>query len=211
MFTGIVQAVGVLDAAEATASGLRLAIDPGAWSDHRASPGDSICVAGVCLTVAEDPASAGGRLVFDVIPETLERTTLGGRGVGSKLNLERSMTADTLMGGHTVQGHVDAVGEVVSVETEGQWRTRVRAPADFMPFVVPKGSVAIEGVSLTVAAVDPAGGWFEVALIPETLARTTLQAALAGTRVNLESDVMARTIVHYLRHFAGGSAGGVGG
>ncbi|MEM1329079.1 MAG: riboflavin synthase [Planctomycetota bacterium] len=202
MFTGLVQAIGTVAASETTPRGLRLDIDPGSWDDHRAAPGDSICISGTCLTVVDDPSLHHGRLLFDAIPETLAKTTLGELVPGSRVNLERSVTADTLMGGHMVQGHVDAIGEVTAVLTEGQWRTTVLVPEAFTPFLVPKGSINVDGVSLTIASAEPQGRTFDVALIPETLERTTLADARPGTRVNLESDIIARTVVHYMQHFA---------
>jgi riboflavin synthase alpha subunit len=178
---------------------LRLSIDPLDW-DHRPAPGESICVSGCCLTLAEP---AAGSLVFDVIPETLRRTTLGGLGTGARVNLERSLAAGDLMGGHLVQGHVDGVGVVQRVTGGGDYRVTVRPPADLMPYIVPKGSIAIDGVSLTIAACDPAAGVFEVSLIPATLEKTTLGELAEGGRCNLETDAMAKTIVHYLRYYGG--------
>jgi riboflavin synthase len=207
MFTGLVEAIGVVRAARPGASGVRLVVDPGAWN-HRPEIGESIAVSGCCLTIAAESDASGGAMVFDVVPETLTKTTLGGRiGVGSRVNLEHAATATTLMGGHFVQGHVDGVGTVERVDREEGWRVRVRPPSDLMPYVTPKGSVTIEGVSLTVAAVDPAAGWFEVALIPTTLDKTTLGDLKPGDGCNLEADVLAKTVVHYLRHYAGGGPG----
>jgi len=209
MFTGLVEAVGVVREARPVAAGMRLLVDPMGW-DHRPDLGESIAVSGCCLTVAAAMGSGGGPMAFDVVPETLAKTTLGGKvGVGSRVNLEHAATAATLMGGHFVQGHVDGVGVVERVERAGEWRVRVRPPAELMPYVTPKGSVTIEGVSLTVAAVDPAGGWFEVALIPTTLDKTTLGDLKPGDGCNLEADVLAKTVVHYLRHYAGGGPPGI--
>lgn len=209
MFTGIIRARGHLRSVETTAAGRRLLIDAAGWS-HRPGPGDSVCVSGCCLTLAE-PAGEGGVLAFDAIPETLARTTLGGLVPGDPVNLEASVTASTLMDGHVVQGHVEGVGEVVGLETPddggSEWRIRVLPPADLMPCMIPKGSVTVEGVSLTIAAVDPGSGdgrgWFEVALIPTTLELTTLGSLAVGSRVNIETDVLARTVVHVMRHYAG--------
>ncbi len=198
MFTGLVQAVGTVAGADPTETGVRIRIDPGDWA-HKPDVGASIAVSGCCLTLAE-PAS--GTLAFDAIPETLAKTTLGDLTPGDAVNLEHAMRADALVGGHFVQGHVDGVGEVVAVETRGEWRVRVRPPADLMRFVAPKGSVTIAGVSLTVAALDVPAGWFEVALIPTTLELTTLDALTAGDRVNLEMDMIAKTVVHHLDHYA---------
>ncbi len=194
MFTGLVQAVGVIRTIEPTGSGRRLVIDTGAWR-YQPEPGDSIAVAGCCLTVAVEPAP--GLLAFDVVPETIARTTLGDRRAGDRVNLEHAARADSLLGGHIVQGHIDAVGEVKSIETaDGQWRVRIAADPGALRLIPPKGSVAVEGVSLTVAAT--AGAWFEVALIPVTLDATTLRDLAPGDSVNIETDILARTVAHWL-------------
>lgn len=212
MFTGLVQATGVIADLLPTPAGARLRVRPHAWA-HVPTIGDSIAVSGCCLTVA-GRASPDGTLDFDVIHESLRRTILGDLRVGSPVNLEHAATPSTLLGGHVVQGHIDAVGVFERVEPGQDWRIRVRPPADFMPFITPKGSVTIDGVSLTIAAAEPASasapdqGWFEVALIPTTLERTTLGKAAAGQRCNLESDIMARTIVHWLRHYSQGPGSG---
>lgn len=208
MFTGIIRARGRLISSDPSPAGRRLRIDPGGWA-HRPGPGDSVCVAGCCLTLAE-PEGADRVLAFDAIPETLAKTTLGGLEPGDEVNLEASMTAATPMDGHVVQGHVEGVGEVTGLTTGGEWRIRITPPADLMPCLVPKGSVTVDGVSLTIAHVDPGGGgaaggggWFEVTLIPTTLDLTTLGSLAVGSRVNLETDVLARTVVHVMRHYAG--------
>lgn len=199
MFSGIVQAKGRVVAMEPTPAGRRVRIHPGDWG-HRPAPGDSVCVSGCCLTLAA-PVGEDGLLSFDAIPETLAKTTLGSFGIGGSVNLESSVTASTPMDGHTVQGHVEGVGEVTGLSTEGEWRVRIAPPRDLMPCIVPKGSVAVDGVSLTVAAVEAEAGWFEVALIPTTLERTTLGAVGIGSKVNIETDILARSVVHVLRHF----------
>lgn len=204
MFTGLVQAVGTIARIDPTPAGVRLLVDAGGWA-HRPRAGDSICVSGCCLTAVGDASEEGG-LAFDAIPETLRLTTLGGLAPGARVNLEHAVTASTLMGGHFVQGHVDGVGVVDAVQTRGEWRVRVRPPEGLMRYATPKGSVCIEGVSLTIAALDPAEGWLEVALIPETLARTTLAGLEPGSRVNLEMDMLAKTVVHHLEHYASGPA-----
>jgi riboflavin synthase len=165
--------------------------------------GESVACSGVCLTVVE---RGGGVVSFDAVPETLARTTVGGWRAGTAVNLERALALSDRLGGHLVQGHVDAVGRVSSRAAEGQGaRLRIALPAPIAPLVAEKGSIAVDGVSLTVAAVGR--DWFEVALIPETLARTTLGGAQPGTPVNLEADVVARHVAR-LREFAG--AGAVG-
>lgn len=206
MFTGLVQAVGVVDRTEPSPVGVRLSIDPRGWN-YRPAPGDSIAVAGCCLTVAVDPGSSAGRLVFDVVRETLAKTTLSDLAPGSSVNLEPSVTPATLLGGHLVQGHVDGVGGVETVRTGPEHRVRIRPPGELMEYMTPKGSVCLDGVSLTLAAVYPNDGAFEVALIPTTLARTTLGGLRPGGRCNIEADATAKTIVHWLRHYGPGPRG----
>src|SRR5262245_28984439 len=198
MFTGLVQAVGAVAELRPTSQGVRLVIDPRPWTLLPA-PADSISVSGSCLTLAPPPAQGLG--AFDVVPETLAKTILGNRKVGAKVNLEPSATPATLLGGHIVQGHVDGVGEVVSVTKEGEYRVRVRPPTPLMEFISPKGSICVDGVSLTIAALNPDQGWFEVALIPTTLEKTTLSLLEPGDPCNLEADAMAKTIVHWLKHY----------
>lgn len=203
MFTGIVQAVGTVSTCEPSPAGRRLEIDPAGWG-YLPSAGDSISVDGCCLTVVHTPLP-GGRWVFDAVPETLAKTTVGERRVGDRVNLEHAATASTLLGGHVVQGHVDGVATVESVTTSPEWRVRFRPPADLMQYMTPKGSVCVSGVSLTLAAVDPGAGWFEVALIPATLEKTNLRALQPGSRVNIEADTLVKTMVHWMRHYAPGA------
>lgn len=219
MFTGIVEHVGRVAGVSPTGSGRRLLVDPCGWAVGP-KVGDSIAVAGCCLTLAE-PVGTQGLLAFDVVPETLGKTNLGDFVAGRRVNLEQAATAGTLLGGHVVQGHVDGVGEVQNNEkrttikqqrgeegpegcSEG-WVLRVGMPRELMAYMVPKGSVAIDGVSLTIAGVEvesPGPGSIEIALIPTTLAKTTLGGLKPGESVNVEADVMAKTVVHYLRHVA---------
>ncbi len=203
MFTGLVQAVGRVADLSPTAAGVRLRIDPADWA-HRPQPGESIAVSGCCLTLAE-PVGEARLLVFDAIPETLRLTTLADLQRGSRVNLEPCCTPTTLLGGHIVQGHIDGVGEVASVVTEGEYRVRIRPPRGLMEFVTPKGSVCVDGVSLTIAGLGD--DWFEVALIPTTLRETTLGELAAGSRVNLEMDVLAKTLVHWARVWGLGARG----
>ncbi len=209
MFTGLVRAVGTVLSADPAPGGARLTLDPGPWT-HRPEHGESIAVSGCCLTIVGTPAP-GEPWAFDVIHETLAKTKLGALRPGSRVNLEPSVTASTLMGGHFVQGHVDGVGTIARITrpdaSGGEWRLRVAPPDGLMLFVTPKGSVCVDGTSLTVAALDPgdragAGGWFEVALIPTTLRETTLGDLAEGDPVNLEADILAKTVVHYTRHYA---------
>jgi riboflavin synthase len=187
MFTGLVQKVGRVASFEDG----RLVVE----AALQTSLGDSVSVDGVCLTVVEN---GGGRLAFDVVPETLERV----KPFGDRVNLEPALRAGDALGGHYVQGHVDGVGRVVSVEPEANGvRVRVEPPADLMRYLVEKGSVALEGVSLTVAAVDETG--FEVALIPHTLVETTLSDLGPGSEVNLEMDVLAKYVEKLLPPLAG--------
>jgi riboflavin synthase len=179
VFTGIVQAVGEV----VRLAGPRLSVlSPDAWPGEAWIVGESVAVNGCCLTVV----AAAGRLEFDLSAETLARTTLGALAAGSRVNLERAMRATDRFGGHIVQGHVDTVGLLTSrngafeFEVGNEWRQ----------YLVDKGSVAIDGVSLTV--VKPAGGRFSCALVPHTLAATTLGAIEAGSRVNVEFDVLAK-------------------
>lgn len=199
MFTGIVQHVGRITAVQPTPAGVRLTLDPCGWS-HRPARGDSIAVSGTCLTVVQVEAGAWS---FDVIPQTLARTTLGSMGSasgdaalqpGRSVNLEHAVLASTPMGGHIVQGHVDGVGRVAAISTTGEWRVRIEPPADAASSIVAQGSITVDGVSLTVAGAAADGSWFEVALIPETLARTTLASLAVGDAVNIEVDHLAKLI-----------------
>lgn len=253
MFTGIVQAKGRVAELVRHRAGARLVVEPLNW-DHRPAVGDSISVSGCCLTIAAPVEATSPRLVFDVIPETLKRTRLGALHVGELVNLEHAATMTTFLGGHLVQGHVDGLAEVVAVArpraargrggrpigVAGEWRVRFSVPTprqgqsdpsagDLMQYLVPKGSVSVDGVSLTVAAlwnesdgevldlgarprrrprrpegphrIDALRG-FEVALIPETLRKTTLGELRAGDTVNLEVDAIAKTVVNWLRWHA---------
>jgi riboflavin synthase len=185
MFTGIVHEVGsvisfdgsrLVVTADGTAAGARV--------------GDSVAVAGVCLTVVE---TDGGRLAFDVVPETLSRTVLGSLEPGRPVNLEPSLRVGDPLGGHVVQGHVDAVGRVRSVAPERDGRRLwIDGPENVVRYCLEKGSIAVDGVSLTVAALDDEG--FEVALIPHTLAVTTLGSLEPGDAVNLEADVLGKVV-----------------
>jgi riboflavin synthase len=186
MFTGIVAAVGRIERVEPRPQGLRLAIDAGALDMSDVAIGDSIAVDGCCLTVV---ALAGRRFDVDVSQETIDCTT--GLGVRGEVNLEKSLRLADRLGGHLVSGHVDGVGEVVAFEPVGEsHRLVVRAPAELARYVARKGSIAVQGVSLTVNRVD--GLEFEINLIPHTLAVTTLKRLKPGARVNLEVDLLAR-------------------
>jgi riboflavin synthase len=193
VFTGIVEAVGRVAAVEPHGAATRLVIEAGGICDE-VRVGDSVAVNGGCLTVT---AVEGARLAFDAMPETLERTALGGLGAGSRVNLERALRAGGRFDGHIVQGHVDGVGRVREWRRQGEdVRLFVDCPREFAGWLVEKGSVAIDGVSLTVVGVAEAG--FDVALIPHTLAATTLGALAPGDRVNLEADVLGKYVKRYL-------------
>jgi riboflavin synthase alpha subunit len=189
VFTGIVRERGRVAAAEQVAGGVRLTIDAPRTASAVA-PGDSVSLAGVCLTAVAVP---NGRIVFDAVPETLQRSTLGRLAAGDALNVEPALRAGDPLGGHYVQGHVDGVGRVRSVEREGDGvRVWIEAPPDVLRYCVQKGSVTVDGVSLTVA--ELADDAFAVALVPHTLAVTTLGTLAAGDEVNLEADVLAKYV-----------------
>jgi riboflavin synthase len=188
VFTGLVADLGTVAEVHTTADGVRLAIESPLASEL--SEGDSIAVNGVCLTAV---GLCGTRFGADVMHETLRRSSLGEVSAGARVNLELPLRAADRLGGHVVQGHVDAVGVVSAVREEGFARVlRVQAPAEVLRYVVQKGSIAVDGVSLTVAALEDSA--FEVSLIPETLERTNLGTAGEGTPVNLEVDVLAKYV-----------------
>jgi len=224
MFSGIIQTTGRVVGLESSASsGIEITLDiegllgesgneggeRGADGGDFPAFGASICVSGCCLTVARLDKAAK-TVGFDVIAESLARTTLGSLKVGDLVNLEQSVLPTTRLDGHVVQGHVEGLGEVLSINETNGWVARIAPPRELMPAIVPKGSIAVEGVSLTLASVDVASGWFEIALIPTTLSLTTLGSLKVGSKVNLETDVMARTAVHWLTHFGSGVGGGPG-
>ncbi len=193
MFTGIVRERGVVTALDGDETGLGLVVEAPATAAVTAI-GDSVSIDGVDLTATEID---DGRMRFHAVPETLSRTTIGSLQPGSEVNLEPALRAGEPFGGHYVQGHVDGVGEVRSVEHEGEGlRVWIEAPDDLMRYIVEKGSIAVHGVSLTVA--DLADDAFAVALIPHTLAETTLGTLAIGDRFNLEVDVLGKYIERML-------------
>ena len=197
MFTGIVQTRGAVTRLEARGGDARLVIDAPDLGEFQV--GDSISVSGACLTAA---ARTKRGFVADVSRETLDRTTLGALGAGAAVNLERSLTLAAPLGGHLVTGHVDGVGELLSQEEDARSRRlRFRAPEGLARYLAAKGSVCVDGVSLTVNEVE--GREFEVNVIPHTAAVTTLGAARPGSRVNLEADLIARYVERLL---SGGAA-----
>jgi riboflavin synthase len=189
MFTGIVEELGSVKSIEQLPDAIRLTISgPLVVSD--ANRGDSISVSGACLTVVEKDAES---FTADVMQETLKLTSLDGVEVGDPVNLERAMTAATRFGGHVVLGHVDGVGEIVSRQPSENWEwVRVAIPANLMKYVVLKGSITIDGISLTVNELGE--NWIGLSLIPETLKVTTLGSKKPGDKVNVEVDVMAKHI-----------------
>jgi riboflavin synthase len=193
MFTGIIEVLGRVEELCREGTSARLVVRaPELVADLRI--GDSVAVNGVCLTVTE---CRDGRLGFDAVAETLEKTALGELQVGSEVNLERAMRAGGRLDGHIVQGHVDGTGTVRSLEQSGEdVRLTIDCEGEFAELLVEKGSVAIEGVSLTVVDVEPRG--FDVALIPHTLSVTTLGGLAPGRRVNLEADVLGKYVKRYL-------------
>jgi riboflavin synthase len=193
VFTGLIREVGRVAGVTGGGDGVRLEIEAPLTSDG-ASIGDSVAINGVGLTVV---SVEGARLAFEAVPETLARSSLGRLAAGSPVNLEPALRAGDALGGHYVQGHVDGVGSVRTVEPEGAGRRLwFDAPPDLMRYVVEKGSIAIEGTSLTVAALDEAG--FAVALIPHTLVETTFGTLAPGDTVNLEVDVLAKYVERLL-------------
>jgi riboflavin synthase len=189
MFTGLVADLGTVSAVDETAEGLRLTLRTALADD--VGEGDSVAVNGVCLTAT---AVDGDAFATDVMHETLDRSTLGGVRQGAQVNLELAVRAADRLGGHIMQGHVDGVGTIAGVREDGFARIVTVAAEDpaLLRYVVEKGSIAVDGVSLTVARIDDAA--FDVSLIPETLQRTTLGAAQADGRINLEVDVVAKYV-----------------
>ncbi len=200
MFTGIVEALGEVSNLERHADHTAtLTVRAPSSTLSGLAVGGSLAVSGVCLTAVNDIDTTSGdtaECVAVAMGETLERTSLGDLSVGSRVNLERCTRAGDRLDGHIVQGHVDAVGTVTQIDDEGSWRrVRVQLPSALAEQTAEKGSVALDGVSLTITAVSDPGEpepWFEVALIPETLAVTTLGSAAVGTRLNVETDVLAK-------------------
>ncbi len=194
MFTGIVEELGKVTRVEDLGDSAQLTISgPVVTADAR--HGDSIAVNGVCLTVVE--TLPDGRFTADVMAETLNRSSLGALAVGSPVNLERAAAVNSRLGGHIVQGHVDGTGEVASRSPSQHWEVvRVSLPAELSRYVVEKGSITVDGVSLTVSAIGD--DFFEVSLIPTTLGLTTLGSAPVGSVVNLEVDILAKYVERLL-------------
>lgn len=199
MYTGIIQHIGTIDSIAPSPSGVRVVVDPLGWS-FVPKPGDSVAVNGCCLTLVDPVEQHGGLFIFDAIPETIDKTTIGMLEKGDRVNLEPPLRMGDRLDGHTVQGHVDGRGIVDAVNNADGYRVRVRIPDHLMKFMIPKGSITIDGISLTLAEVDPRNQTITVAIIPETLERTTLGAKSEGERVNIEADMMVKTIIHTMEH-----------
>ena len=188
MFTGIIQAIGKIADIELRGGDARVRVDTGQLDMSHVNAGDSIAVSGVCLTAVEHSASG---FTADVSGESLSRTTLGELRAGDAVNLEKALTLGTPLGGHLVSGHVDGVGTVIGRETEGRSvRFKFQAPDTLARYIAEKGSICVDGVSLTVNTVN--GAKFEVNIVPHTLAQTTLDSLRPGSKVNLEVDLLAR-------------------
>ncbi|WP_396668702.1 riboflavin synthase [Microbacterium sp. R86528] len=206
MFTGIVEEIGRVTAVAPSGDGVRVTVQaPKAISD--AEHGDSISVSGVCLTVVDQGEDW---FTADVMQQTLDMSTLAGVCAGRAVNIERATAAHGRLGGHIVQGHIDGTGEVLEVRPGAQWQViRISLAPQLAPLVVDKGSIAVDGVSLTVSAVSDAADsaqWFEVSLIPETLVATTLGTRQLGESVNLETDILARHVQRLLAFSSAASA-----
>lgn len=201
MFTGLVEAVGEIVGVETIDGGARLQIATRLASEL--ALGDSLAVNGVCLTAIH---LAPTQFTADAGPETLRVTTLGNLSRGSTVNLERPVRPDSRMGGHFVQGHVDAVGIVDALRADGEfhWLT-VRFPSELSRYIVLKGSITVDGISLTVAGLR--AGAFDVQLIPATMAHTNLSKAKAGDRVNLECDMIGKYVAHSIEHYLAAQTG----
>jgi riboflavin synthase len=205
MFTGIIQAIGNVEELQARGGDMRLRINTGKLPLEDVVLGDSICTSGVCLTVIELP---GDGYWADVSVESLNFTTLGNLESGSPVNLEKALTPASRLGGHIVSGHVDGVGEVVSLNEDARSvRVVLRAPDSLARYIAPKGSICVDGTSLTVNRVS--GAEFDLNIIPQTMAETTFGQYRPGSRVNLEVDVIARYLERLIQGDAAATPGGL--
>lgn len=201
MFTGIIHHSATIEAFERLPHGARLRLR--STDEEPLTRGESMAVNGVCLTVLPE---ANGSFIMDVSDETLAKTTLGSLGTGARVNIERALTLADRLGGHMVQGHVDTTGTLTSIKSEGDFAVyRWTYPEEFVPLVVSKGSIAVDGVSLTI--VDPDASSFGSALIPETLRRTNLGSARIGDPVNLEFDMLAKYVRNLVAPYLGRESG----
>jgi riboflavin synthase len=193
MFTGLVEHVGEVVRIEQNEEGVRLTVRAAAFTD-KLQPGDSIAVDGTCLTVT---ATHGGEFSFDAVGTTLSRTTIGQYVPGRQVNLEQAVRAGSPLGGHLVQGHVDAVADVLEMQPTGEsWRLRIRLPPEVLPYCVARGSLAVDGVSLTIAELT--GNVAEIAIIPYTLEQTNFGRLEAASQVNLEADLIGKYVAGLL-------------
>jgi riboflavin synthase len=196
VFTGIIQAIGRIAAIEPGEKDIRLRLETGKLPLTGVSLGDSIATSGVCLTVTELP---GDGFWADVSPETLSLTTLGGKGIGDAVNLETSLTLQTALGGHLVSGHVDGVGHIERIVEDARfWRVKIAAPENLARYIAMKGSICVDGTSLTVNQVD--GASFELTIIPQTWEETVFSEYQTGSPVNLEVDVIARYLERLMQY-----------
>ncbi len=194
MFTGIIEAVGTISGLESKGCDRRVTVTTGKLDLSDVNLGDSIAVNGICLTAVALPA---GGFVADVSAETLQRSTFASLQPGSRVNLEKALTPTTRLGGHLVSGHVDGIGEVIERRNEGRSvRFRIKAPDELARYIATKGSITVDGISLTVNAVN--GAVFELNLVPHTLQETTMDTFVTGQRVNLEVDLVARYLERLL-------------
>lgn len=194
MFSGIIEKEGRLIDKKKRGSLWRLVIETTVWQG-RLALGESVAVNGVCLTVADIRRRS---FTADVVPETIASTTIRHWKIGERLNLERSLKLGSRLGGHFVFGHVDVVGEIVRITRRGRnHRLKIRAPADIIRYLVLKGSIAVDGISLTIQQVGR--GYFEVAIIPRTASETAIGSKTSGSYVNLEADMLAKELYHFLR------------
>ncbi len=203
MFTGLVQALGAVRSVEDAPAGRRIRIGFGGWG-HLPEPGASIAVNGCCLTVVSVEVGSETVARFDAIPQTLAVTAIGRLQEGAAVNLEHAATASTFLGGHLVLGHVDGLAEVVGLSTHGEWRLRVALPEGLGRLAVDKGSIALDGVSLTIARVEdePTGRTVvDVCLIPETLARTTLGSRAIHDTLHVEMDHLAKLVARQMERW----------
>ena len=201
MFTGIIEAVGKITSCARSGDDLHLVVDTQSLDTHDVVLGDSIAVNGVCLTVV---ALEGKKFNADVSAETLAHTTLGNLSQGQRVNLEKALTASSRLGGHLVSGHVDGVGKILRRYNEGQSeRFRIEAPQALARYIARKGSICVDGISLTVNQVE--GNAFDLNIVPYTLGNTTIGDYVAGTEVNLEVDIIARYLERMLQAGEGDS------
>jgi riboflavin synthase len=193
MFTGLVETTGVVTSLQKTERGIRIFIKPS--SEMEVQIGDSICVNGVCLTVVQNKET----LVFDISPETLQSTNLGELEINDRVNLERALRLSDRLGGHIVTGHVDGVGLIIDKRQEGEYIFYTfEAPKEILRYIVKKGSIAVDGISLTVIGLDSRS--FSVAIIPHTLAVTNIGNKGIGDKVNLESDIIGKYVEKFISH-----------